>query len=127
MLFLFIIALFPLFTKWVIKDFANVLPAISYLILFVLANLSSRSILVSMLDFKKERPKKNGWKKIYMIRFVTFGFIAVGSLILSYFKPVVSNTILIGLPLITSLSNTWIEKDEWNERELIQLLEEHKN
>lgn len=35
----------------------------------------------------------------------------LGSVILSYFMPIISNSILIGFPLLISISNIWAEKE----------------
>lgn len=127
LLFLFVISLFPLFTKWVINDFKNVLPAISYLILFILANMISHSILFSLLDEKIEDDENQEWKRICSFRYITFGLIAIGSLVISYFEPIISNSILIGLPLVTLLGNAWIDKNDKTGEELAILLKEKKH
>ena len=111
--FLFFISLFPLFTKWVIEDFDNVLAAIAYVVLFVLANLSSHFIFFSLLEDedKKKWNSKKEWKIFFVIRYTIFLFMVLGSVILSYFMPIISNSILIGFPLLISISNIWAEKE----------------
>lgn len=107
--FLFFISLFPLFTKWVINDFENVVPAIAYIILFALANLSSHFVYFSVKK-KNSWNNKTQWKKFFIVRYMFFLIIILGSIILSYFRPIILNSVLIGLPLLISISNIWAEK-----------------
>ena len=116
-LFLFSLSLMPIFAKWVIKDFGQIIPAVGYVCVFLVVNFAYRflysSILLSDEETKiriKEKIKgKTLW--IHVPLLVIIGLIIVAlALGFAILFPSVSTVILIGLPLGFSIFNLWFDK-----------------
>lgn len=116
-LFLFSLSLMPIFAKWVIKDFGQIIPAVGYVCVFLLVNFAYRflyrSILLSDEETKnriKEKIKGHTlWLHVPLL--VIIGLIIVAlALGFAILFPSVSTVILIGLPLGFSIFNLWFDK-----------------
>lgn len=111
LLFLFSLSLMPIFTKWVIENFGQVVPAIGYAIVFIFVNLSFQFMFSCVItDEEKNRFKEFG--KFSWIFIAIWLIVIVGSIVLSVFQPLIASALLIGLPLIFSLCNLWFEHDQ---------------
>jgi uncharacterized membrane protein len=110
-LFLFFLSLMPIFTKWVMQNPDEVIPAISYDILFLLLNISYMFMfncgLIDVVD-REQRDFREGRKASWMI-FVAVIFITIVIFVLSFFYPRISIVFFIGLPVASSLLNLWME------------------
>lgn len=111
LLFLFFLSLLPIFTKWVVNNFGEVVPAVGYVIVFLLVNLSNQ-FMFSCLITDEDKKKWNSVRKFFWIRLVVWVIFIAGAMVLSFFFPRVASVIMIGLPLLISLSNLWFENDK---------------
>ena len=110
LLFLFSLSLLPLFTKWVINNFGQVVPAIGYTIVFLLVQFSNILVFNSLISDEEKKNLRRLRRLTWLHILIWIAFIA-GAILLSFFFPSVASVILIGLPLIFSLSNLWIERE----------------
>lgn len=105
LLFLFTISLFPLFTKWVIADFGQIVPVIGYLILYLLSEQCLNIYIKSLFDnYSKEKTTKD-----YIINFFKGILILLLIVVFVYYLPYVASIFLLAFPLIHSLCLLWIE------------------
>lgn len=109
LLFLFALSLMPVFTKWVIGNLGQVVPAVAYAMVFLLVNICYQFMFSSFItDEHRARMAEMGfgaWKHL-----VIWAVIVVAVIVLSLFLPLVASILLIGLPLIFSLINLWMER-----------------
>lgn len=106
-LFLFVISLVPIFTKWVIADFGEVFPAIAYIVLYVILGKSFWFLFLSEVSYKRDKKLK----RVMLVRNLISVFILILAVALTYFFPYVASVLLIGIPLFNAVSNIWIEYD----------------
>lgn len=117
MLFLFSLSLMPVFTKWVIENMGKVIPALGYAIVFIFVNLSCQLLLSCAR-------KQSGEKDFHMPRkfFIIFScswiLVSSGLIVLCFLQPLIASVLLIGLPLLFSLSNLWFEHPRRENRRL---------
>ena len=116
LLFLFFLALMPIFTKWVILHSTEVVPVIGYDIVFLLVNGSASWIWRDVAY--EERYRKIGkrqetvsgnslwWR--WVIAVVIIGVIIVFSL----FYPRLSLIFFMGFPVVFSLFNLFFDRSE---------------
>ena len=112
LVFLFIMSLFPLFTKWVIADFGQVLPAIAYILLYVILGRCYMLLFFSEISHQSDKE----FKKLNRIRDIIFCILIMLAVIMTYYLPYVASVLFIGIPLINALSNVLIEKKHPRER-----------
>jgi uncharacterized membrane protein len=109
-LFLFSLSLMPIFTKWVIENFGEVIPAVGYVIVYIFVNMSYHFLFSSILS-DDEKKKFKGTRKFAWLHNVIWVMVTSGTIIFSFFYPMVASVLLIGLPLIFSLTNLWGEDE----------------
>jgi uncharacterized membrane protein len=108
MLFLFSLSLMPVFTKWVIENLGKVVPAVGYAIVFIFVNLSFQLMFSSAIKQSKEK-KQIMSRKFILLFTVVWVTVIAGTIVLCFFQPLIASILLIGLPLLFSLSNLWFE------------------
>ncbi len=117
LLFLFFLALMPIFTKWVILYSNEVVPVIGYDIVFLLVNASSYWIGSEAakqeggVNIQKRRQRFGGQSR-WLPRWIIMAIIIGAIIILSLFYPDISIIFFIGLPVFFSLFNLIIERNE---------------
>ncbi len=112
-LYLFFLSLVPLFTKWVIQNPSQVIPAIGYDIVYILVAISYQFMASPIIkenpdhtivaEIKKRRTENNNPIVFFILMFAG----VAGILVLSFFQPTVSIIFFIGLPVVASLLNLW--------------------
>ena len=111
LLFLFFLALIPIFTKWVMLHSNEVVPAIGYDIVFLLANASIFWIGSSTTVYKKRREEFRAFGGSSLLRRWLLLFVVVcGIIVLSFFFPRVSLVFFIGFPVVFSVFNLVFER-----------------
>ena len=124
LVFLFFVALIPVFTKLVIENNASTITVLSYNIVFLLANIS---FLVLGVESRKQIPKEE-WHRVFTTRIKYRKY--------SYLRVVLGSAILLGLaalsiiftkltivlyivfPVVFALLNIFIERGEgWSRRD----------
>ncbi len=115
MLFLFSLSLMPVFTKWVIENLGQVVPALAYTIVFIFVNLTFQFLFIGARKNKEER-NFNASGKVMIIFFLVWFILFAGIITLCFFQPLVASILLIGLPVLFSLSNLWFEHPPRKER-----------
>lgn len=105
LLFLFTIALFPIFTKWVIADFGQVVPAIAYALLYL---ASGKCFMLLYAEGAGETGACS--KTEVRVRSLLTGGLVLCALVTAYFLPAVASFLLIAIPLLNALRNIWEEK-----------------
>lgn len=111
LLFLFFLSLIPIFTKWVMQNPDEVVPAIGYDIVYLFVNISYLMIWHSMIhengyeERRKEMENLQPAGKSPWIRFVIMVVIIAAIIVLSFFYPRISQIIFIGIPVVSSLFN----------------------
>lgn len=118
-LYLFFISLLPVFTKWIIENPAQVIPALGYDIVFCMVFITfhtMQNVVVSETENKKikeinelrnARTNKYTW---IIFGIATMSIIAI--FVLSFFYPAVSIIFFIVLPVASSLINLWNDRHE---------------
>lgn len=120
-LFLFFVALVPLFTKLVIENNAANMAIIAYNIVFLMANISflilrqeaKKQISEEMSRIIKERHcemRKASGKRFIFIMAVVW-VILLGLVVSSILYPKISLILYIGFPIIFAFSNMLVEHD----------------
>ena len=119
-LFLFSLSLMPLFTKWVIENFGEVVPAVGYVIVFMFVNASYMFLHSSMMsDEDKKHLKSHG--KLVWIHDIIWVLATIGTIAFSFFYPMIASVLLLGLPLFFSLASLWDEREDHTERRRIKI------
>ncbi|KZX10420.1 TMEM175 family protein [Methanobrevibacter curvatus] len=121
-LFLFFLALIPVFTKWVLENPNEIIPVICYDILYIVVNFSFiylTSGVISKEKFQKihekhyeEREKKRNERSILhpivmIIIVIILGIISFRFVLI----PEISIALFIGFPIVSSLINLYKKKD----------------
>ncbi len=115
MLFLFALSLLPVFTKWIIVHFGETVPAVGYVLVFLLVNASSRLLFHAVMDenfrqvMRRIRPASIG-------RTVATVLTVIGLIAFSAVMPELACILLIGLPVVLSLSNLLFEREPGSRR-----------
>lgn len=119
LVFLFFVALIPVFTKLIIENNANNIAIIAYDIVFLLANVS---FYVLEKETRKQITKEEIEKieairteimkhKYSIIRFATGCIILFGLVVLSIIFPKFSIIMYIVFPVVFAIMNIFIERD----------------
>ncbi len=114
-LYLFFLSLLPLFTKWIMENPKEVVPAISYDIVFIAVSISFHVIHNAVL---KESDESSELYKLSKIRktqrpWLFFLLIILGTIaifVLSFYNPTISIIFFVALPVVSTLINLWREK-----------------
>lgn len=105
MLFLFCLALIPLFTKWVMQHPTEVVPVIAYDFVYLLLNFIFHLIFHNAIRMRKaeyQMPKRNDDYHFYR-RFLFMLIAVLAIIILSAFYPTVSIVFFIAFPVVNVL------------------------
>lgn len=113
LLFMFFLSLMPIFTKWVMQNPDEVIPAIGYDILFMLVHISYHFVWSSIMKENEEIKKnieklknesKSSWRRLAIM---LLNLIAI--FVLSFFYPRISLIFFIGMPVVFSLFNLIVD------------------
>ena len=111
LLFLFFLALIPIFTKWVMLHSSEVVPAIGYDIVFLLATASMFWIGSSTSVIKKRREEfRTLGGGSLLLRWLFLFAVVCAIIVLSFFFPRVSLVFFIGFPVVFSVFNLVFER-----------------
>ncbi len=114
-LFLFFLALLPIFTKWIIENPGQVVPAIGYEIIFLLLNFSYQFIWVDVVkedvEFESDKSKMKIEENNFLHRFIMMIIAVVAITLLSISYPTISLILFLALPVTMSLFNLIYEND----------------
>ena len=113
LLFLFVISLVPVFTKWMIADFGKVLPAIAYISLYMV--LGRCFLLIFLSEIQNKQKKK--FNRVMLLKNIILVVILILAVILASVFPYVASVLFIGIPLINAIGNIWIENDRRSHQE----------
>jgi uncharacterized membrane protein len=117
LVFLFFVALVPIFTKLIIENNANNMTIIAYDIVFLLANLSFQILRHESWNQieKEEREKIHAERlknhKYLTLRIVIGCIILLGLVVLTIFFPKLSLIMFIVFPIIFALMNIFFDFD----------------
>jgi uncharacterized membrane protein len=116
MLFLFFLSLMPIFTKWVIENLDQVIPAIGYDIVFLLVNISYQFIWNGIInenaELKRDMEALKSEGKFFWLRFILMLIVIAAIIVLSIFNPRISLICFIVFPVILSLFNLIYENNK---------------
>lgn len=116
-LYLFFLSLMPLFTKWVIQNPGEVVPAIAYDLVFLFVNMSYQFMFDcvakenSDAEFFKRIEKMRAKRRYSWIGFVITIVIIGGIFIFSFFYPLISIICFMGVPVVSSIFNLIADKE----------------
>lgn len=132
LLYLFFLSLIPIFTKWVMQNPDEAVPAIGYDIVFLLVNTSYQLISISILQEDKSKRTREilkitqGRTRFWLVRWGIMILFAAAIIALSFFYPRFSLIFLIGLPVAISLFNIIFEREQ-DSRSARQLISRRKS
>ncbi len=115
MIFLFFLALLPIFTKWVLVNPTELIPVFAYDILFIFINLSY-FIIFREIYRKKDQISRNGRNDIkhsllsHISFLITLLVVILLVIILSLFFPKIAVILFMGLPILSVLLNIFFEE-----------------
>jgi uncharacterized membrane protein len=117
MLFLFFLALVPIFAKWVILHSNEVVPVIGYDIVFLLVNISFYFLWSDVIHSNGDRkmPQEDqafGSRSRWLLRWIIMLAMIAVIIIVSLFYPRLSLLFFMGFPVIVSLSNLIFERTQ---------------
>lgn len=124
LLYLFFLSLLPVFTKWIMENPQEVIPAIAYDIVFLAVffsyHLLQNVIIKENMNMKqlfdqvqRERVRE---RRGFFLMGITFIFVVL-IILISFLYPTVSIFFFIALPVTSSLFNLWIDReDKFNRR-----------
>lgn len=116
-LFLLVISIYPMMLKWILEDLSNSIPALSYTALYIIIS-TILNILISQVihetDNKKVKEKLDALLRERQEnsrghclqrsgRYIVMAVIMIIPFILSFFFPLISNILLVAVPLFFSL------------------------
>ncbi|KZX17673.1 hypothetical protein MBCUT_01510 [Methanobrevibacter cuticularis] len=114
MIFLFFLALLPIFTKWVLENPDNLIPVLSYDILFILANISFFLIVKEI--YREKMLKRNEIdrdnREHPSIHIFSIIITLILIIILAILFPQITIILFIGFPIIFSLMNIFLDKND---------------
>ena len=110
LLFLFSLSLIPLFMKWLVQYPNDVIPAISYSLIYLLTSFALKWLFVSVIkehaEYEKDERAFNYQSKAKMPIFRVIPIVLfVLLLVLAYFLPEVAIVCFIIFPVVMSLAN----------------------
>lgn len=115
LLFLFFLALIPIFTEWVMLYSNEVAPAIGYDIVFLLATASMFWMGSSVTAYQKRREEFRALDGGSLLRrWLVLFAVVCAIIVLSFFFPRVSLVFFIGFPIVSSIFNLVFERTRDN-------------
>ncbi len=113
--YLFFLSLMPLFTKWIMENPGEVLPAIGYNVVFLMVAICFQMMKSSLFKeskekFPKELMRRRKEQKYAWVFFIVVSVGMVSIFVLSFFYPTLSIIFFVGLPVVSSIINLWIER-----------------
>jgi uncharacterized membrane protein len=122
LLFLFFLALIPIFTKWVILHSNEIVPVIGYDIVFLLVNISFFLLWSEAVQAGGGRKMPQDGRPFvsryaWLLRWIIMLALVGAILVVSFFYPRLSLVFFMGFPVAVSLSNLLIERTENDRRQ----------
>jgi uncharacterized membrane protein len=118
LIFLFLLSLVPIFTKWVMQNPDEPVPAIGYDVVFLLVNGSYLFIWSSVVHQRGNEEKRREFERMnprakffWWLRFALMGGIFLVIILLTELNPRISSIVFIGFPVASSLINLFIENN----------------
>lgn len=113
-LYLFFLALLPLFTKLMMENPGKVVPAIGYDMVFLAVLISFHMVRNAMMkecpnEYYEQLKRVRGGRAQMTRLFILMLLGIAGILILSVFYPTLSMIFFLGFPVTSSLLNLWTE------------------
>ena len=116
LLFLFFLSLIPIFTKWVMENPSNIIPAVGYNVVYLFVNLSYLLIFEYIIcnseheGIKKVRESRaDSRKRNSVFRFFITLIIIITAIVVSVYVPKISGTFLLIFPVLSSALNLLLE------------------
>jgi len=115
LLFLLVLALIPIFTRWVMLHPEKTVPVLGYGVVFLVANLASTFLFSAATPLFNEQARKV--MEMRMQRH-TYGFTAVmivGIALIAagaFFLPRLAAWLLVGFPILLALVYLWLEQPD---------------
>ena len=121
LIFLFFLALLPIFTKWVLENPNHLVPAIGYDILFVIVNLSYFFVVKGLKKEKRHDEEKfvemsREYIRHHQLHVVVIVIIAILIVALAILLSQYFSYLIIGFPIIYSLVNMLVDKPKPEDR-----------
>jgi uncharacterized membrane protein len=112
-LFLYFLALMPIFTKWVLENPHEIVPVFSYDILFLLVNISFVLLAKAVVSDETLHRihEKNHQDEKSVISLIIMALVVFLLLIITILVPKISIFLFIGFPIISSLLSI-VDKDK---------------
>lgn len=117
LLHLFFLSLMPLFTKWIMENPGQVLPAIAYDMVFAAVFLTFHLLHNAVLldnkridEFRRRLQIQSARRHFSWITFTIFCLFAIAVVAVSFFVPAVSIVFFVALPVVSSLVNLWVNR-----------------
>lgn len=134
LLFLFFLALVPVFTKWVTLEPDATIPVLSYGIMYLFVTLSYNFMVLGAVRLPKnyeipENEKIHGLKpqKVhFMINAIIMCVLILVLTMISFYAPEVSAVLLMGFPLASAFFNLWFEYDTRDRHRIRRRSKKHK-
>ncbi|MDR3063133.1 MAG: TMEM175 family protein [Methanobrevibacter sp.] len=124
-MFLFFLALLPIFTKWVLENPDQLIPAFSYSILYILVNVTYILMFSSVIktdEFKsslqsidaegRDRRHRRDKNENSVIHLISIAIVIAGVVILGFMFPEIAIVLFILIPILFSLQNVFIDGKE---------------
>ncbi len=112
LLFLFLLSLLPIFTKWVIANPGEVVPCIGYVAVFISVTLSYQFMLFGILKGGEVLNVKRAHRPRFLLFVAIWLVLILGVVALSLFQPFAASVLLIGLPLVFAFGNIFFEREK---------------
>lgn len=113
-IFLFFLSLMPIFTKWIIDNPGEVVPAIGYEIVFILVIISYQiiwdDVIKENVEFESYKNEMQSEEKLFFPKFLRTIFAVIILTAVSIFYPKISLIFLLFIPVAISLYNLISEK-----------------
>ena len=116
LLFLFFLSLIPIFTKWVMENPSNIIPAVGYNVVYLFVNLSYLLIFEYIIcnseheGIKKVRESRtDSRKRNSVFRFFITLIIIITAIVVSVYVPKIPGTFLLIFPVLSSALNLLLE------------------
>ncbi len=122
MLFLFFLSMIPFFTKWVIENPGEIIPAIGYNIDCLIVNaiymLIYKYIIIHSEHEHMQRIRKHFYERrnnkrptgLVITRFICTAAALLCVTLFSFFFPILSTYVLLGMPVILSIVNLYFDE-----------------
>ncbi len=109
LLFLFFLALIPLFTKWITEEPNATAPVVGYGTVYLFVSITYDFMLFSVVDINKHT-KGNNYQRIYFVyNTIVTTIIMLLVTFLAFFRPLYSVILFIIFPLPSVMINLWLD------------------